>query len=83
MALTRAYLKSAIRFIARKYIHANVSVHVDDTCMQSTGHSYDEVLDKLVPAVTTFADLVKKLKLKRACGIDEFLSELWRIMFEF
>ena len=63
IGITRAYLKPGISQIHNKYPNANTSVLVDDTCMQSVGVDYEDVLEKIVPAVATFGDVARSLKL--------------------
>ena len=63
VALTRVYLKPSITRIHNRYKEANTSVLVDDTSMQSVGSEYNEVLDKIVPAVVLFGEEAAKLKL--------------------
>ncbi len=45
------------------HAQANPRIHVDDTALQATGESHDDVLSKLVPAVVCFAQGAKQLKL--------------------
>jgi len=63
VALTRVYLRNAIKEIDDKHPDANVNLFVDDTCMQSTGKEFDEALDKIVPAVALFGNKAAELGL--------------------
>ena len=61
VALARGYLKPIIKPLVRRFNQTNINAHVDDTSMQSTGKDYDEVLEKIIPAVARFAESVVKL----------------------
>ena len=63
VALTRVYLKPGIKPLSKKHKQAHVGTFVDDTSMQSVGAYFEQVSDKLVPALADFGDVAKKLKL--------------------
>jgi len=63
VALTRAYLMRNMLHTTTKHPETHTSLFVDDTTMQATANTLHEVLEKLVPTVSTWAEGVNKLKL--------------------
>jgi len=64
MAFTKTYLKKGLTKMVNKHPQANTELFVDDTCMHCQGANSEEVRQILVPAMLTFKDIVKQLKLK-------------------
>ena len=83
VALTRVYTKNAIADIDNKHPKSNTNVFVDDTCMQATGRTIEDVLEIIVPAVSMFGDKVRALKLSLSpkaavCGSIPKLAQIFQ-----
>ena len=63
VAFTRAYIQRRMKRLHARFSDANTRVYIDDTSMFATDPELPQVLDKLVPAVTTFARDTKIAKL--------------------
>ena len=61
---TRVYLQRRMVKLCSKHPNANPELFVDDTTMNATGDTNEEVLSSLIPAMLSFKELVKQLNLK-------------------
>ena len=61
--MTKVYLQSEMVQLHCKHRRANTKLFVDDTSMQTTGQTYEEIASVLRPAVVDFAKAARNLKL--------------------
>ena len=65
VAFTRSFVKRKMHKVCDLYPHTDSRIFVDDTSMQTTASTIPEVLDQIVPTVSTWAQgaLEQKLRL--------------------
>jgi len=61
---TKVYLQRGMVKLCNKHPLANTELFVDDTTMNAVGVTNDDVLNALVPAMISFQEIVKQLRLR-------------------